>query len=72
MPVKKKKKYIKDYKVIAKPESFLKKTPKSKDVTLAKTSKGKYFIYGGRGRSKYYDKISAIPKAVIEWVESTN
>lgn len=61
----------KNYTIVPKPASFLKKTSKAKDVVLAKTATG-YFIYGGRGRSKVYKTINSIPKKVIEWVESTN
>lgn len=60
----------KNYTVITKPKEFLAKTPKAKGVTLAKDSKG-YFCYTHRGCSKRYKTIAAIPKSVIEWVEST-
>ena len=56
--------------VIAKPKSFLEKTPKAKGVTLAKDKNG-YFCYTHRSASKRYKTIGAIPKSVIEFVEST-
>lgn len=60
----------KKHQVVAKPKSFLDKTPKAKGVTLAKDSGG-YFCYTHRSSSKRYKTIAAIPKSVIETVEST-
>lgn len=58
-------------KIISKPDSFLKKSPKAKDVVLVQTKTG-FYIYGGRARSNEYKTINSIPKSVIEFIESTN
>ncbi len=55
--------------VITKPKEFLSKTIKAKGVTLAQDKDG-YFCYTHRSRSKSYKTIKAIPKSVIEFVES--
>lgn len=60
----------KSYTVVAKPKVFLNKTPKATGVTLAKDKSG-FFCYTQRSRSKSYRTIDAIPKSVIEFVEST-
>lgn len=65
------KKAKKDYVAIAKPAEFLAKTPMAKKVTLYKLSTGQFFVGGGRGSSKNYRSIAAIPAKVIDWVEST-
>ena len=58
------------YQVVTKPKEFLDKTPKAKGVTLAKNKNG-YFCYTHRARSAEYKTIAAIPKKVIEFIEST-
>lgn len=60
----------KSYKVITKPKEFLEKTPKSKGVTLAQDKNG-FFCYTHRAASKRYKTIKAIPKSVIEFIDST-
>lgn len=60
----------KTHKVLKKPKSFLLKTPKAEDVTLAKDDKG-YFVYTHRWQSKRYPSIEDIPKSVIIYCEST-
>ena len=57
-------------KAISKPAAFLKKTPKAKGVSLSKDAKG-YFCYTHRARSKSYSSAGAIPKSIIEFIEST-
>lgn len=49
---------------------LLKKTPKAKGVTLRKDKDG-YYVHTHRSRSKSYKSIAAIPKSVIEFIEST-
>ena len=60
----------KKYTVVTKPAEFLSKTPKATGVTLAKDKDG-FFCYTHRSSSKRYKTIGAIPKSVIESVEST-
>ena len=60
----------KNYTVVTKPKDFLAKTPKAKGVTLAKDKDG-FFCYTHRASSKRYKTIGAIPKSVIEFIEST-
>jgi hypothetical protein len=60
----------KKHTVVRKPISFLKKTTKSKGVTLAKDKNG-FFVYTHRARSKSYSTIDKIPTQVIEFIEST-
>lgn len=60
----------KSYEVVSKPKEFLAKTTKAKGVTLAKDSDG-FFCYTHRSRSKSYKTIGAIPKSVIDFIEST-
>ncbi len=60
----------KKHTVVTKPKEFLVKTKKATGVTLAKDKDG-YFCYTHRCRSKSYKTIGAIPKSVIEFVEST-
>lgn len=66
----KKVKSKKSYTVVTKPKEFLAKTSKARGVTLAKDKDG-YFCYTHRSRSKSYKTIGAIPKSIIEFVEST-
>lgn len=65
-----KKKSTKKHTVVSKPKEFLEKTSKAKGVTLAKDSDG-FFCYTHRARSKSYKTIKAIPKSVIEFIESS-
>ncbi len=60
----------KSYTVVTKPKEFLDKTPKARGVTLAKDKQG-FFCYTHRAASKRYKTIKAIPKSVIEFIEST-
>lgn len=60
----------KTYTVISKTAEFKAKTPKSSGVTLAKDKDG-FFCYTHRAASKRYKTINAIPKSVIEFIEST-
>lgn len=60
----------KSYITVTKPKEFLDKTPKATGVTLAKEKSG-YFCYTHRARSKSYKTPGAIPKSVIEFIEST-
>lgn len=60
----------KSYVVVKKPKEFLDKTPKAKDVTLAKDAKG-YFVYTHRWASQRYKTPGSIPKRIIEFCEST-
>lgn len=60
----------KSYVIVTKPQEFLDKTPKAAKCTLAKDKNG-YFCYTHRARSKSYKTIKAIPKSVIEFIEST-
>lgn len=66
----KKKNSSKKHTIVSKPKEFLEKTSKAKGVTLAKDGDG-FFCYTHRSRSKSYKTIKAIPKSVIEFVEST-
>lgn len=60
----------KSHVVCAKPKEFLAKTIKAKGVTLAKDKDG-FFCYTHRASSRRYKTIGAIPKSVIEFIEST-
>lgn len=60
----------KSYTVVTKPKEFLDKTTKARGVTLAKDKEG-FFCYTHRASSKRYKTIGAIPKSVIEFIEST-
>lgn len=61
----------KSYTVVTKTKEFLAKTPKAKDVTLAKDKDG-YFVYTHRWASKRFKTINSIPKKIIEFCESTS
>ena len=62
--------FKKKHTVVKKTPEFLSKTPKAKGVTLAQDKDG-YFCYTHRAASKRYKTIKAIPKSVIEFIEST-
>lgn len=55
---------------VAKSKAFLSKTPKAIGVSLAKDKDG-FFVYTHRARSKSYKTQEAIPKSVIEKIETT-
>lgn len=61
----------KTYTVVKKTPTFLAKTSKAKDVTLAHDKDG-YFVYTHRWASKRYKSIGLIPKSIIEFCESTS
>lgn len=60
----------KTYVVVTKTKEFLAKTPKARGCTLAKDKNG-YFVYTHRWASKRFKTITAIPKNIIEFCEST-